>query len=32
MPKDKDAVVRLIQKVVSTRDSSRLRPEFLRGL
>lgn len=32
MPKDKDAVVRLIQQVVSSRDASRLRPEFLRGL
>jgi radical SAM superfamily enzyme YgiQ (UPF0313 family) len=32
MPKDKDAVVRLIHQVVSSRDSSRLRPEFLRGL
>jgi radical SAM superfamily enzyme YgiQ (UPF0313 family) len=32
MPKDKDAVVRLIQDVISSGDSSRLRPEFLRGL
>jgi radical SAM superfamily enzyme YgiQ (UPF0313 family) len=32
MPKDKDAVVSLIREVVSTRDASRLRPEFLRGL
>jgi len=31
-PRDKEAVVRLIQEVVSSRDSSRLRPEFLRGL
>ncbi len=32
LPRDKDAVVRLIQKVVSSQDASRLRPEFLRGL
>jgi len=32
LPKDKDAVVRLIHDVVSSHDSSRLRPEFLRGL
>ncbi len=32
LPRDKEAVVRLIQEVVSSRDSSRLRPEFLRGL
>jgi len=32
LPRDKEAVVRLIQKVVSSQDSSRLRPEFLRGL
>jgi len=32
MPKDKEAVVQLIHQVVSSRDSSRLRPEFLRGL
>ena len=31
-PKDKEAVVRLIQKVVSAKDPSLLRPEFLRGL
>lgn len=32
LPRDKEAVVRLIQKVVSSQDVSRLRPEFLRGL
>ncbi len=32
MPKDKEAVVKLIQKVVSAKDHSLLRPEFLRGL
>jgi radical SAM superfamily enzyme YgiQ (UPF0313 family) len=32
LPKDKEAVVRLIQNVVSSQDASRLRPEFLRGL
>jgi radical SAM superfamily enzyme YgiQ (UPF0313 family) len=32
LPKDKEAVVRLIQEVVSAKDSSLLRPEFLRGL
>ncbi len=32
LPKDKEAVVRLIQDVVSSQDPSRLRPEFLRGL
>jgi radical SAM superfamily enzyme YgiQ (UPF0313 family) len=32
MPKDKEAVVKLIQKVVSAKDKSLLRPEFLRGL
>ena len=32
LPRDKEAVVRLIQKVVSSQDPSRLRPEFLRGL
>jgi radical SAM superfamily enzyme YgiQ (UPF0313 family) len=32
LPKDKEAVVHLIHDVVSSRDSSRLRPEFLRGL
>jgi radical SAM superfamily enzyme YgiQ (UPF0313 family) len=32
MPKDKEAVVNLIQKVISSQDRSRLRPEFLRGL
>ena len=32
MPKDKEAVVKLIQKVVSAKDRSLLRPEFLRGL
>jgi radical SAM superfamily enzyme YgiQ (UPF0313 family) len=32
MPKDKAAVVNLIQKVISSQDRSRLRPEFLRGL
>lgn len=32
LPRDKEAVVSLIHKVVSTRDISSLRPEFLRGL
>ena len=32
LPKDKEAVVKLIQKVVSAEDRSFLRPEFLRGL
>jgi radical SAM superfamily enzyme YgiQ (UPF0313 family) len=32
LPKDQEAVVRLIHDVVSAKDSSRLRPEFLRGL
>jgi radical SAM superfamily enzyme YgiQ (UPF0313 family) len=32
MPKDKAAVVNLIHQVVSSRDTSRLRPEFSRGL
>jgi len=32
LPRDKEAVVRLIQNVVSSGDASRLRPEFLRGL
>jgi radical SAM superfamily enzyme YgiQ (UPF0313 family) len=32
MPKDKEAVVNLIRKVVSAKDKSLLRPEFLRGL
>jgi radical SAM superfamily enzyme YgiQ (UPF0313 family) len=32
MPKDKEAVLKLIQKVVSAKDRSALRPEFLRGL
>jgi len=32
LPKDKEAVVKLIQKVVSAEDRSLLRPEFLRGL
>jgi radical SAM superfamily enzyme YgiQ (UPF0313 family) len=32
LPKDKEAVVKLIQKVVSAKDKSLLRPEFLRGL
>ena len=32
LPRDKEAVVRLIEEVVSSQDSSRLRPEFLRGL
>ena len=32
MPKDKEAVVKLIQKIVSAKDRSQLRPEFLRGL
>ncbi len=32
LPRDKDAVVALIQKVASAKDPSLLRPEFLRGL
>jgi radical SAM superfamily enzyme YgiQ (UPF0313 family) len=32
LPKDKEAVVRLIHGVVSSKDPTRLRPEFLRGL
>jgi hypothetical protein len=32
LPKEKEATVRLIQSVVSSRDGSLLRPEFLRGL
>ena len=32
LPRDKEAVVHLIQKVISSQDASRLRPEFLRGL
>lgn len=32
LPRDKEAVVRFIQKVISSQDASRLRPEFLRGL
>jgi len=32
LPKDKEAVVRLIEKVVSAKDPALLRPEFLRGL
>ena len=32
LPKDKEAVLKLIHKVVSTKDKSLLRPEFLRGL
>jgi radical SAM superfamily enzyme YgiQ (UPF0313 family) len=32
LPRDKEAVVRLIQNVVSSHDTSLLRPEFLRGL
>jgi radical SAM superfamily enzyme YgiQ (UPF0313 family) len=32
LPRDKEAVVRLIQDVVSSQDPSLLRPEFLRGL
>jgi radical SAM superfamily enzyme YgiQ (UPF0313 family) len=32
LPRDKDAVVALIRKVASAKDSSLLRPEFLRGL
>jgi radical SAM superfamily enzyme YgiQ (UPF0313 family) len=32
LPRDKETVVGLIQKVVSSQDASRLRPEFLRGL
>ncbi len=32
LPRDKEAVVGLIQKVISSHDPSRLRPEFLRGL
>ncbi len=32
LPRDKEAVVKLIHKVISSKDPSRLRPEFLRGL
>lgn len=32
MPRDKEAVVNLIQKVTRSKDRSLLRPEFLRGL
>jgi len=32
LPRDKEAIVDLIHQVVSSRDKSRLRPEFLRGL
>jgi radical SAM superfamily enzyme YgiQ (UPF0313 family) len=32
MPKDKEAVVNLIRKVVTEKDKALLRPEFLRGL
>jgi radical SAM superfamily enzyme YgiQ (UPF0313 family) len=32
LPRDKEAVVRLIQDVVSSQDAGLLRPEFLRGL
>jgi hypothetical protein len=32
MPRDKEAVVSLIQKVTQSKDRSLLRPEFLRGL
>jgi radical SAM superfamily enzyme YgiQ (UPF0313 family) len=32
MPKDKEAVVSLIRRVVAAKDKSLLRPEFLRGL
>jgi radical SAM superfamily enzyme YgiQ (UPF0313 family) len=32
LPKDKEAVVRLIHHVVASQDKSRLRPDFLRGL
>ena len=32
LPKDKEAVVNLIRKVISSKDTSHLRPEFLRGL
>jgi radical SAM superfamily enzyme YgiQ (UPF0313 family) len=32
MPKDKEAVVNLIRKVVSAKNKALLRPEFLRGL
>lgn len=32
LPRDKEAVVNLIHQVVSSGDTSRLRPEFLRGL
>ncbi len=32
LPRDKEAVVNLIHKVISAKDPSRLRPEFLRGL
>jgi len=31
-PRDKEEVVNLIRQVTSSRDSSHLRPEFLRGL
>ncbi len=32
LPRDKEAVLELIHKVISSRDSSILRPEYLRGL
>jgi|GEM_PF-6345107 hypothetical protein len=32
LPRDKETVVNLIHKVVSTNDTSLLRPEYLRGL
>jgi histone acetyltransferase (RNA polymerase elongator complex component) len=32
LPKDKEAVAKLIRKVTSSKDRSLLRPEFLRGL
>ena len=32
MPKDKEAVVSLIRRVIAAKDKSLLRPEFLRGL
>ena len=32
LPKDKEAVVDLIHNVISSKDASHLRPEFLRGL
>ena len=32
MPKDKEAVVNLIRRVIAAKDKSLLRPEFLRGL